>query len=87
MGVIDYFERELKRWIEQPEHLLVSHDRAALVPVIKGHEQQQGRTEKIGGYDRSFDSVAEEPIPPSQYQAWLRAKARKLGTGSLRTSP
>ncbi|CAN0430768.1 unnamed protein product [Pylaiella littoralis] len=81
VGVIEYFERELKtKWLKEPELLLVSYDRAALVPVIKGHEQQ-GRTDKIGGSDRTFGSSSEDPISPSQFQARLRADGKKARDG------
>ncbi|CAM9428872.1 unnamed protein product, partial [Pylaiella littoralis] len=47
VGVIAYFVRELySKWLMETELLLLSYDRAVLVPVIKEHEQA-GRTEKI----------------------------------------
>ncbi|CAN0397517.1 unnamed protein product [Pylaiella littoralis] len=57
------------------ELLLVSYDRAVLVPVIKEHEQA-GRTEEIGECARVFDPLSEEPIPTSQYQSWLRSDSK-----------
>ncbi|CAM9253564.1 unnamed protein product, partial [Pylaiella littoralis] len=70
VGVIEFFERELKtKWLKEPELLLVSYDRAALVP------------DKIGGSDRTFDSPPEDPIPPSQFQAWLQADGKKARDG------
>ncbi|CAN0055456.1 unnamed protein product [Pylaiella littoralis] len=76
VGVIAYFVRELySKWLMETELLLVSYDRAVLVPVIKEHEQA-GRTEKIGECARVFDPLSEKPIPTSQYQPWLRSDSK-----------
>ncbi|CAN0247626.1 unnamed protein product [Pylaiella littoralis] len=73
LGVIAYFVGELyPKWLMERELLLVSYDRAVLVPVIKEHEQA-GRTMKIGECARVFDPLSEEPTPTSQYQPWLRS--------------
>ncbi|CAB1102931.1 unnamed protein product [Ectocarpus sp. CCAP 1310/34] len=71
-GVINYFVSELdSRWRMEADLLLVCYDRAQLVPAIKGREQS-GRTDKIGGCTLSFEPTSTDPIPPSQYQSWLR---------------
>ncbi|CAN0453201.1 unnamed protein product, partial [Ectocarpus fasciculatus] len=60
--------------------LLVCYDRASLVPAIKGREQS-GRTEKIEGCALSFDPTSTDPIPPSQYQSWLRDNQKAARDG------
>lgn len=67
-GVIDYFERELNtQWLEEPALLLVYYVRAAVVPILKGHEPQ-GQTEKTGARDRTADPMSSDPVPSSLYQ-------------------
>lgn len=48
--------------------------------VINEHEQA-GRPEKIGECARTFDPLSEHPLPPSQYQPWLRSDSIALRDG------
>lgn len=51
----------------ETELLLVSYNRAGLVPVVEEHEQA-GWTEKIGECALAFDPLSEEPVPDSLFQ-------------------
>lgn len=76
-GVIKSLVKDVWRWSEGKELTVVGYDIDSLVAVIKTREQQ-GRTDKVGGSEQSFDSRSSTPMGAGEYQSLLRAIAEEV---------
>ena len=74
-GVIKSLVKDVSRWSEGKELTVVGYDIDSLVAVIKTREQQ-GRTDKVGGSEQSFDSRSSTPMGAGEYQSLLRANGK-----------